>query len=96
MYQNRVTLIGFLGKDAEVKSTRNNASFHRAVAGHQAQLEEPRDRRAPVRDDLAPLHRLGQARRVRGHAHQGRARQIEGEIRTREYTQKPAARNPWT
>jgi hypothetical protein len=27
MYQNRATLIGFLGKDAEVKSTRNNASF---------------------------------------------------------------------
>ena len=27
MYQNRVTLIGFLGKDAEVKTTRNNASF---------------------------------------------------------------------
>jgi single-strand DNA-binding protein len=24
---NRVTLIGFLGKDAEVKTTRNNASF---------------------------------------------------------------------
>jgi len=27
MYQNRATLIGFLGKDAEVKSTRNNATF---------------------------------------------------------------------
>jgi hypothetical protein len=27
MYQNRATLIGFLGKDAEVKTTRNNASF---------------------------------------------------------------------
>jgi hypothetical protein len=27
MYQNRATLIGFLAKDAEVKTTRNNASF---------------------------------------------------------------------
>ena len=27
MYQNRASLIGFLGKDAEVKTTRNNASF---------------------------------------------------------------------
>ena len=27
MYANRVSLIGFLGKDAEVKTTRNNASF---------------------------------------------------------------------
>lgn len=27
MYQSRATLIGFLGRDAEVKSTRNNASF---------------------------------------------------------------------
>ena len=27
MYQNRATLIGFLGKDAEVKTTKSNASF---------------------------------------------------------------------
>ena len=27
MYQNRATLIGFLGKDAEAKTTRNNISF---------------------------------------------------------------------
>lgn len=27
MYANRVSLTGFLGKDAEVKTTRNNASF---------------------------------------------------------------------
>ena len=27
MYANRVSLIGFLGKDAEVKTIRNNASF---------------------------------------------------------------------
>jgi hypothetical protein len=27
MYQNRTTLIGFLGKDAEVKTIRNNGWF---------------------------------------------------------------------
>ena len=27
MYANRVSLTGFLGKDAETKTTRNNASF---------------------------------------------------------------------
>ena len=27
MYQNRATLIGFLGKDAEAKTTRNRISF---------------------------------------------------------------------
>ena len=27
MYQNRATLIGFLGKDAEVKTIRNNGWF---------------------------------------------------------------------
>ena len=27
MYANRVSLTGFLGKDAEIKTTRNNASF---------------------------------------------------------------------
>ena len=27
MYSNRVTLIGFVGKDAEVRNTRNQACF---------------------------------------------------------------------
>jgi single-strand DNA-binding protein len=27
MYSNRVTIIGFLGKDAEARTTRNNHSF---------------------------------------------------------------------
>ena len=27
MYQNRVTLIGFLGKDAEVRTTKSQRSF---------------------------------------------------------------------
>ncbi len=27
MYQNRVTLIGFLGKDAEVRTTQSQTSF---------------------------------------------------------------------
>lgn len=27
MYSNRATLTGFLGKDAEVRNTRNQASF---------------------------------------------------------------------
>ena len=74
MYANRATLIGFLGKDAEVKTTKNQRFVHRAVASDQAELEEPRNRRTPERNDLASLHRVGEVRRIRGDSHQGRAR----------------------
>ncbi len=89
MYANRATLIGFLGKDAEVKTTKNQASLHCAVASDQAELEESRNRRTPERNDLASLHCVGQVGRVRGDSQQGRARtDPKARIRTREYTQK--------
>ncbi len=38
MYQNRITLIGFLGSDAEVPPT--TTELHRALAGHQDVVQE--------------------------------------------------------
>ena len=74
MYQNRVTLIGFLGKDAEVKTTRNNASFTMLSLATKRSWKDRESGDRKLRNHLAPLHRLGQARPIRRHADQGRAR----------------------
>ena len=39
MYQNKVTLIGFLGSNPEVR-TANNRQLHDTLAGNQVLLQE--------------------------------------------------------
>jgi single-strand DNA-binding protein len=88
MYANRATLIGFLGKDAEVKTTKNQASF---TVLSLATKRSWKNRETGERQSETTWHRcivwakLGEyaATLIKG-AHV----QIEGEIRTREYTQK--------
>ena len=88
MYANRATLIGFLGKDAEVKTTRNNASY---TVLSLATKRSWKNREPGERESETTWHRcivwfkLGEyAATLTKGAHV----QIEGEIRTREYTQK--------
>ncbi len=85
MYTNKVTLIGFLGNDAEVR-TNNDRSLHHTLAGNEEFLQEGRQVHRAHR--MAPLRRLRQARRVRRHAQEGRSYQVEGELRSREYDSK--------
>jgi single-strand DNA-binding protein len=88
MYANRATLIGFLGKDAEVKTTKNQASF---TVLSLATKRSWKNRETGERQSETTWHRcivwakLGEfAATLTKGAHV----QIEGEIRTREYTQK--------
>jgi single-strand DNA-binding protein len=88
MYQNRVTLIGFLGKDGEVKTTRNNASF---TVLSLATKRSWKDRDTGGRKSETTWHRCVVWGRFADYAAKltkGTHVQIEGEIRTREYTQK--------
>ena len=88
MYANRATLIGFLGKDAEVKTTKNQASY---TVLSLATKRSWKNRETGDRQSETTWHRcivwakLGEyaATLIKG-AHV----QIEGEIRTREYMQK--------
>ena len=92
MYQNRATLIGFLGKDAEVKTTRNNASF---TVLSLATKRSWKDRESGERKSETTWHRCivwGKLGEFAATLAKGAHVQIEGEIRTREYTQKPAGR----
>ena len=88
MYQNRATLIGFLGKDAEVKSTRNSASF---TVLSLATKRSWKDRETGERQSQTTWHRCivwGKLGEYAATLTKGAHVQIEGEIRTREYTPK--------
>jgi single-strand DNA-binding protein len=87
MYQNRATLIGFLGKDAEVKTTRNNASFTvLSLATKRSWKDREGDRMSAT-----TWHRCivwGKLGELAATLTKGAHVHIEGEIRTREYKQK--------
>lgn len=88
MYANRATLIGFLGKDAEVKTTRNNASY---TVLSLATKRSWKNRETGERESETTWHRCIVWSKLGEYAAtltKGAHVQIEGEIRTREYTQK--------
>jgi single-strand DNA-binding protein len=88
MYQNRATLIGFLGKDAEVKSTRNNTSF---TVLSLATKRSWKDRESGEYKSQTTWHRcivFGKLGEYAATLSKGAHVQIEGEIRTREYSEK--------
>ena len=88
MYQNRATLIGFLGKDAEVKSTRNSASF---TVLSLATKRSWKDRETGERQSQTTWHRCivwGKLGEFAATLIKGAHVQIEGEIRTCEYPPK--------
>jgi single-strand DNA-binding protein len=94
MYQNRATLIGFLGKDAEVKTTRNDASF---TVLSLATKRSWKDRESGERKSETTWHRCivwGKLGEFAGTLTKGTHVQVEGEIRTREYMQKAPAGKP--
>ena len=91
MYSNRVTLIGFLGKDAEVRNTRTDAQF---TVLSLATKRSWKDRESGEYRSKTTWHRciaFGQAGEYAAKLTKGTHVQIEGEIQTREYT--PVAKN---
>src|ERR1700720_1013695 len=85
MYQNRATLIGFLGKDAEVKTTRSGVSF---TVLSLATKRSWKDRESGERKSETTWHRCivwGKLGEFAATLTKGAHVQVEGEIRTREY-----------
>ena len=88
MYANRATLIGFLGKDAEVKTTKNENSF---VILSLATKRSWKDRETGERQSQTTWHRCivwGKLGEYAATLTKGAHVQIEGEIQSREYTLK--------
>jgi len=93
MYANRVSLSGFLGKDAETKTTRNNASF---TVLSLATKRSWKDRETGERQSQTAWHRIiawGKLGEYAASLTKGAHLQIEGEIRTRDYVQKTGGKN---
>ena len=93
MYANRVSLTGFLGKDAEIKTTRNNASF---TVLSLATKRSWKDRETEEWKSETTWHRIiawGKLGEYAANLTKGAHLQIEGEIRTREYTEKSRGKN---
>ena len=88
MYANRVSLTGFLGKNAEIKTTRNNASF---TVLSLATKRSWKDRETEEWKSETTWHRViawGKLGESAANLLKGAHLQIEGEIRSREYVQK--------
>lgn len=91
MYSNRATLTGFLGKDAEVHTTRNQASF---TILSIATKRSWKDRESGEYKSQTTWHRciaFGKLGEYAATLTKGAHVQIEGEIRTREYA--PSGKN---
>jgi single-strand DNA-binding protein len=88
MYSNHVTITGFLGKDAEARTTRNNNSFTNLSV---ATKRSWKNRETGEYDSQTTWHRcvaFGSQATFAATLLKGAHLQIEGEIRTREYTEK--------
>ena len=86
MYSNRVTLIGFVGKDAEVRNTRNQTRF---TVLSLATKRSWKDRESGEYKSQTTWHRciaFGHVGEYAANLTKGAHVQIEGEIQTREYT----------
>lgn len=85
---NRVSLIGILGKDAEVKTTRNNTRF---TVLSLATKRSWKGRETGEWQSKSTWHRIICWGRLADYAAgltKGAHLQVEGEITTREYVQK--------
>ena len=90
---NRIILIGYLGKDAEVKTTRNGAAFTQLSL---ATRRSWKDRQTDEYRSETTWHRCvvwGKLGLFAGTLTKGAHLQLEGEIRTRQYLPKAAAKN---
>ena len=89
MYQNRVALIGFLGKNAEVRTTTNNRTPFTVLS--LATKRSWKDRQTSDWRSETTWHRClvwGKLGEFAATLLKGAHVQIEGEIRLREYTPK--------
>lgn len=92
MYSNRVMITGFLGRDAETHTTRNDSSFTTLSV---ATKRSWKNRETGDYESQTTWHRcvvFGPQAAFAATLLKGAHVQVEGELRTREYTEKPAGK----
>jgi single-strand DNA-binding protein len=87
MYQNKVTLIGFLGSDAEVRSTDNRSFTTLSLA---TKSSYKKDGKYISHTEWHRCVVFGKLAEFAGTLKKGAHLQVEGELRSREYDSKKA------
>ena len=87
MYQNKVTLIGFLGSDAEVRTT-NNRSFTTLSLATKSSFKEKLSGQHVSHTEWHHCVVFGKLSEFAGTLKKGAHVQIEGQLRSREYESK--------
>jgi single-strand DNA-binding protein len=87
MYQNKVTLIGFLGGDAEVRNA-NNRSFTTLSLATKSSYKDKKSGQYVAQTEWHRCVVFGKLAEFAGTLTKGAHVQIEGELRSREYASK--------
>ena len=87
MYQNKVTLIGFLGNDAEVR-TANNRSFTTFSVATKSSYKDKNSNQYVSHTEWHRCVVFGKLAEFAKTLTKGAHIQVEGELRSREYTSK--------
>ena len=90
MYQNKVNLIGFLGNDAEVR-TSNDRSFTTFQVATKSSYKDKQSGEYVSRTEWHRCVVFGGLSKFAGTLTKGAHLQVEGELRSREYVPKKAA-----
>ena len=89
MYQNKVTLIGFLGNNAEVR-TANNRSFTTLSLATKSSYKDKKSGEYVSHTEWHRCVVFGKLSEFAGTLTKGAHIQVEGELRSREYDSKKA------
>jgi len=87
MYQNKVTLIGFLGKDAEIH-TSNDRSFTVLSLATKSSYKDKKSGEYVSHTEWHNCIVFGKLSKFAGTLTKGTHIQVEGELRSREYDSK--------
>ena len=87
MYQNKVNLIGFLGNDAEVR-TANNANFTTFSLATKSSYKDKKTNQYVSHTEWHRCVVFGKLSEFAKTLTKGAHLQVEGELRSREYTSK--------
>jgi single-strand DNA-binding protein len=85
MYQNKVNLIGFLGSDAEVR-TANNRSFTTLSLATKSSYKDKKSNQYVSQTEWHRCVVFGNLSEFAGTLTKGAHVQVEGELRSREYS----------
>ena len=97
MYQNRISLIGFTGKDAEARTTKNQTAYAILSLATKSSYKDKKSGEYVSHTEWHRIARLGKARRVRqltqeGHASARRRRAAQPRVCRQESSGRKAPR----